>query len=133
MIAFSSTFPHCATLSSNEFCSRCDPVVCDITDHHGSFQSMTSYGKKKRKKRSAKHEDVDPKEDDVMVAGVIHISDQFELNDKQDDNKESSKDSSTEWFDEKITCKQNDYEQEDQRFAKHSVEISRFFCHSDFP
>ena len=76
-------------LSSNGFCSRCDPVVCDITDHHGSFQSMTSYGKKKRKKRSAKHEDVDPKEDDVMVAGVIHISDQFELNDKQDERKMS--------------------------------------------
>ena len=46
--------------------SRCDPVVCDITDHHGSFKSMTSYGKK-RKKRSAKHSDT--KDDDVMVAG----------------------------------------------------------------
>ena len=99
-----------AILSSNDFCSRCDPVICDITDHHGSFQSMTSYGKKKRKKRSAKHEDVDPKEDDVMVAGVIHISDQFELNDE-------AKDSSTEWFEDKVHCQQqqNSHFEEDKR------------------
>lgn len=53
--------------------SRCDPVVCDVTDYHGSSRSIASFG---RKKRSAEHDL--GKDDDVMVAGVIHISDQFE-------------------------------------------------------
>ena len=33
------------------------------------------------------------------MAGVIHISDQFELNDE-------AKDSSTEWFEDKVHCQQ---------------------------
>ena len=62
------------------FC-RCDPVVCDVPDYHGSSRSIASFG---RKKRSAEHDL--GKDDDVMVAGVIHISDQFEQLQKDQTN-----------------------------------------------
>ena len=44
------------------------------------------------------------------MAGVIHISDQFELNDE-------AKDSSTEWFEDKVHCQQqqNSHFEEDKR------------------
>ena len=71
---------------------------------------MTSHGKK-RKKRSAKH-DIDTKDDDVMVAGVIHISDQFELN---HENPTSNSDRSTEWTEDKLNCKNEQSTNEDDK------------------
>ena len=48
------------------------------------------------------------------MAGVIHISDQFELNDEA-----SAKDSSTEWFEDKVHCQQqqNSHFEEDKRWV----------------
>jgi len=87
---------------------RCDPVVCEITDYHGSSKSLTSFGK--RKKRSSEHDfnhivdaavGDDTKKEDVMVAGVIHISDQFELNQEspfeEDHEEENEKSTTTDW------------------------------------
>lgn len=71
-------------LTAFVFFCRCDPVVCDITDYHGSSQSLTSFGRRKR--RSTEHQ-----KEDVMVAGLIHISDQFHLtNQEQDTNWEET-------------------------------------------
>lgn len=53
--------------------------MCDITDSHGASRSLNSFGKKKRKKRSMR-DDTAKDDDAVMVAGVIHITDQFKLN-----------------------------------------------------
>ena len=44
------------------------------------------------------------------MAGVIHISDQFELNDEA-----SAKDSSTEWFEDNCQQQQNSHFEEDKR------------------
>ncbi len=51
--------------------SRCDPVQCDVTDYYGQSESVTSYGRKRRRRSTAGK--------DLMVAGVIHISDRFDL------------------------------------------------------
>lgn len=53
---------------------RCDPVYCEVTDYYGRTRNLKSHGK--RKKREAKMEK------DLMVAGVIRISDKFELDEK---------------------------------------------------
>ena len=77
---------------------------------------MTSHGKK-RKKRSAKH-DIDTKDDDVMVAGVIHISDQFEL--KHENPTSNAADlSTTEWTEEQFNNCQNEKQtnEEDKRYV----------------
>ena len=62
---------------------------CDVTDFHGTSRNVNSYGK--RKKRSASSSamfdqghggpptEAGQDNQDVMVAGVIRISDKFEL------------------------------------------------------
>ena len=76
---------------------------------------MTSHGKK-RKKRSAKH-DIDTKDDDVMVAGVIHISDQFELKHENPTSNAADR-STTEWTEEQFNNCQNEKQtnEDDKRY-----------------
>ena len=96
---------------------RCDPVVCDITDSYGSSRSLTSFGRKRKKRSALAEHDSNHdlgKDDDVMVAGVIHISDQFEL---QNNNDKAPK---VEWNEEvenqEINCKEQKLEfQQDAR------------------
>jgi len=80
---------------------RCDPVECDVTDYHGDNQRLSSFGRRKRRsissivaqqlqqprRRQSKSLEND---ENVMVAGVIHISDKFELGDKTSTSKPSS-------------------------------------------
>ena len=55
---------------------RCDPVRCDVTDYYGRSNNLKSFGKKRKKRSSSESEGED---NELMVAGVIHISDKFEL------------------------------------------------------
>ncbi len=81
---------------------RCDPVNCEVTDYYGRERNVQSYGK--RRKRRDTDDDSSPTSEEreviwnedlqfgpdkhlisefqMMVAGVIHISDKFELTDK---------------------------------------------------
>lgn len=57
---------------------RCDPVQCDITDYYGKRQTTSSFGRRRRRRQIEGRQDKGSKSD-LMVAGVIRISDKFEL------------------------------------------------------
>ena len=62
---------------------RCDPVECDVTDYHGDNQRLSSFGRRKRRSVTDRRPKSLENDENVMVAGVIHISDKFELGDKK--------------------------------------------------
>eukprot|EP00095_Tigriopus_kingsejongensis_P006961 maker-scaffold406_size180810-snap-gene-0.27 protein:Tk06961 transcript:maker-scaffold406_size180810-snap-gene-0.27-mRNA-1 annotation:"hypothetical protein L798_11402" len=71
---------------------RCDPVQCDITNYYGKKQSTTSYGRRKRRQVDGFDTSSDQ---DVMVAGVIRISDKFELAQDSGSGSEAGEDEDT--------------------------------------
>ena len=61
---------------------RCDPVRCDLTDYYGRSNTLKSYGRRRKKRSSSSPSSAtDGEDNELMVAGVIHISDKFELED----------------------------------------------------
>merc|ERR1719507_2772752 len=66
---------------------RCDPVDCRVTDYYGREKTVQSHGKKRRRRRRSADENgtVQLSEKELMVAGVIHISDEFELGGDNDE------------------------------------------------
>ncbi|XP_059099096.1 uncharacterized protein LOC131893159 [Tigriopus californicus] len=58
---------------------RCDPVQCDVTDYYGKRQTTSSFGRRRRRRRRQIEGQDTGSKSDLMVAGVIRISDKFEL------------------------------------------------------
>lgn len=61
-------------------------MQCDVTDFYGQGKTVTSFGRRRRRRRDTSDKD------DLMVAGVIHISDKFELDPgKEEENRKRRK------------------------------------------
>lgn len=57
---------------------KCEPADCAVHSSEGVSQRMTSYGKKKRRKRSLdRQKRASEQEDEVVVVQTIHITDKF--------------------------------------------------------
>ena len=68
---------------------RCDPVRCDVTDYYGRSNNLKSFGKRKKRSSSSS----EGEDNELMVAGVIHISDKFELEDSTKSKDQGDSDS----------------------------------------
>ncbi len=65
--------------------SRCDPVRCSVKDYYGQSRTVTSHGKRRKRRRSLSDKESG---ETVRVAGAITITDRFEGSEKEEEEEE---------------------------------------------